>query len=128
MVFRIHFHHLITIFQKLDDDKVCGEAVRNASMSTLCHRHCSDSPDGSDAENIDPKHASGSTQPSRKHVKRQSSITGLQSEIGDMKDMLALSGREQQKYHGEMVEVLRTSNEAYVKSQETFADIFRGKF
>lgn len=97
-------------------------------MSTLRRCRRSDSPDGSDTENLDPKHSSGSTQPSRKRVKRQSSLTGLQSEIGGMKDMLALSAREQQKYHGEMVEVLRTSNVAYVKSQETFADIFRGKF
>jgi hypothetical protein len=65
---------------------------------------------------------------SRKRAQRQSSLIGLQSDIGDMKEMLASSAKDQQKYHAEMVEVLRSLNAANVKSQDTFADIFRGKF
>ena len=99
-------------------------------MTTLHRRRHrrSDSTDVSDTENADPKHASGSHHLSRKRAWHQSSFTGLQSDIGDMKEMLASSAKDQQKYHAEMVEILRSSNEAYVKAQDRFADIFRGKF
>jgi hypothetical protein len=109
-------------FQKLDDDKVGGEAVRNASMTTLHKRRRSDSTDVSDSENVDPK------QPSRKLVRRRTNLVALQSDIGDMKEIIAISVKDQQINHKEMVDVLRASNAAYIKSQETFAEIFRGKF
>jgi hypothetical protein len=111
----------------LEDDKAGGEAVRNASMTTLRRRRHSDSTDASDAENVDPNDAS-SSQPAKKRVKRHSSLAGLQSDIGDMKVMLESSAKDQRKYHEDIVDVLRSSNAAYVKSQETFAEIFRGKF
>jgi len=85
-------------------------------MTTLRHSHHSSSTDVSETENVDLKHASGSHQPSRKCARRQSSLNGLQSDIGDMKEMLASSAKDQQKYREEMVEILHSSNAAYVKA------------
>ena len=96
-------------------------------MISLRRRH-SDLTDVSDTENIDSKQASGSHQRSRKCARCQTSLYGMQSDIGDLKEMLASSAKEQQKYCEEMAEILRSLNVAYVKAQDTFADIFCSKF
>ena len=66
-------------------------------------RRDSDTSNNSDAENDDPQRASGSSEPSKKRVKRGPSIAELKSDIGDMKDILASSVKDQQKYHADIV-------------------------